>query len=182
MLELVAGVLVTLAAVAIVLEPLLFRRSAEAVPAADLDVVEIEESASPRIQALLALQEIEFDHATGKLSDEDYDHMKADYTTRALAAIKGERAGDGSDRRSIEDEAERVIQAAKGEGEKRCPACGPRPEIDAMFCSRCGRVLSMSDARPRCPSCGVEIEERSKFCSGCGGAVGELELEALHLS
>ncbi len=182
MLELVAGVLVTLAAVAIVLEPLLFARTAEADPAADLDVVEIEESASPKIQALLALREIEFDHATGKLSDDDFERMKADYARRALAAIKHERADEGSEGSSIEEEAERIIQAAKGDGEKRCPACGPRSEVDAVFCSRCGRVLSTPDARPRCPSCGAEIEERSKFCSGCGGAVGELELEALHLS
>ena len=182
MLELVAGVLVTLAAVAIVLEPLLFRRSAEASPLADLDVVEIEESASPKLQALLALQEIEFDHATGKLSDADFERMKSDYAKRALAAIKHERAEDGSDGSSIEDEAERIIRAAKGDSGKRCPTCGPRPEADAVFCSQCGRALSMSDARPRCPSCGTEIGEGSEFCSGCGGAVGELELEALHLS
>lgn len=182
MLELVAGVLVALAAVAIVLEPLLFRRSVEASPVAELEVVEIEESASPKVQALLVLQEIEFDHATGKLSDDDHARMKADYAKRALAAIKRERAEDGSDGGSIEDEAERIIRAAKGDGENRCPTCGPRPEVDAVFCSRCGRALTMPNARPRCPSCGTTIGEGSKFCSGCGGAVGELELEALHLS
>lgn len=182
MLELVAGVLVTLAALAMVLEPLLFGRSAEADPSADLDVVEIEEAASPKIQALLALQEIEFDHATGKLSDSDYERAKTTLTKRAVAAIKHERADAGSDGGAIEDEAERFIRAAKGEGVKHCPSCGPRPEVDAVFCSKCGRGLSMPDAQRRCPSCGGEIGEGSKFCSGCGGAVGELELEALHLS
>lgn len=182
MLELVAGVLVTIAALAMVLEPLLFGRSAQASSVADLDVVEIEESASPKVQALLALQEIEFDHATGKLSDDDYGRMKSDYAERALAAIRRERAEDESDRGSIEDEAERIIRASKGDGEKRCPACGPRPEVDAVFCSQCGRALNMPDALPRCPSCGRDIGKGSEFCSGCGGAVGELELEALHPS
>lgn len=69
-----------------------------------------------RNQAIDALREIEFDRATGKLSDTDYDSLKASYTERALAAM---RAGEMA----------------------VCEVCGPRPEADARFCSRCGRAL-----------------------------------------
>jgi predicted RNA-binding Zn-ribbon protein involved in translation (DUF1610 family) len=180
MLELLAGVFVTVAALALVLEPLIFPRGAvTAAPEDDLEVVELEESASPKVQALLALQEIEFDHATGKLSDDDFNRLKTTYTERALAAIKTER-GDTSD--TVEDEAERIIQAAKNAVGRTCPACGPRPEVGAVFCSQCGRTLSIPGTNPRCPTCGVEVLAESKFCSGCGAAVSELELEALHSS
>ena len=54
---------------------------------ADIDFTDIEESESPKIQALLALKEIEFDRETGKLSDEDYADMKATYQRAALTAI-----------------------------------------------------------------------------------------------
>src|SRR5213076_2598028 len=59
-----------------------------------------EDDLSPRAVALRALKEIEFDRATGKLSDADYDVLKTRYTSEALAALRaetGERgAGSGS--------------------------------------------------------------------------------------
>jgi hypothetical protein len=82
MLELIAGVLVTFVAVGVVLEPLIPRpgaRPAAAPAAEEPEFIDIEESESPKIQALLALKEIEFDRATGKLSDEDYNALKAKY-------------------------------------------------------------------------------------------------------
>src|SRR5687768_2449292 len=42
--------------------------------------------------ALLALKEIEFDRETGKLSDRDYDLLKARYSAEALSAIAEEDA------------------------------------------------------------------------------------------
>ena len=71
---------------------------------------------SNRTQAIDALREIEFDRETGKLSDVDYDSLKASYTQRAVTAMR-----DG----------ERLV----------CEKCGPRPEAEARFCSRCGRAL-----------------------------------------
>ncbi len=69
--------------------------------------------------AVDALREIEFDHATGKLSERDYTELKSSYTQRAVAAM---RAGDG----------DTIV----------CDVCGPRPEPDAQFCSSCGRALA----------------------------------------
>src|SRR3989442_11196200 len=43
----------------------------------------------PQAVALRALKEIEFDRATGKLSDTDYEQLKAKYTEAALAALRG---------------------------------------------------------------------------------------------
>lgn len=74
--------------------------------------------------AVDALREIEFDHATGKLSDVDYAELKSSYTQSAVAAMR--------ERDSSPVDASGVI----------CVRCGPRPEPDAVYCSECGNALA----------------------------------------
>jgi len=76
----------------------------------------VAEARRGRSPAVDALRELEFDRQTGKISDDDYEPMKARYTEQALAVM---RAGDAP----------------------VCERCGPRPEQDADFCSRCGAAL-----------------------------------------
>src|SRR5882762_6325022 len=101
MLELIVGVLLAAGATYYVLLPIL-RPPPE--PSADTGVGDEgddpDDDLSPRAVALRALKEIEFDRATGKLSDADYEALKARYTSEALAALRTEEPGDGSDRRS----------------------------------------------------------------------------------
>jgi ribosomal protein L40E len=67
--------------------------------------------------AVDALRELEFDRQTGKISDSDYEPLKARYTEQALAVM---RAGNVP----------------------VCEKCGPRPgPEDAEFCSNCGSPL-----------------------------------------
>jgi hypothetical protein len=70
----------------------------------------------PQSFAVDALRELEFDRQTGKISDSDYEPLKARYTSQAVASM---RAGDAP----------------------VCEAHGPRPEPDAEFCSKCGAAL-----------------------------------------
>jgi ribosomal protein L40E len=110
---LLVGTALALAALAFVLyplfrEPLGVQPRARRVPRAGITT------------AVDALREIEFDHATGKLSDRDYAELKATYTQRAVDAM---RAGDGVATVPV------------------CTRCGPRPEPDAVFCSECGAAL-----------------------------------------
>jgi hypothetical protein len=146
MLELIAGAAVAVAALALVLEPLL-RNRPEPVGTPqddpDEDATPLEESESPKVQALLALKEIEFDRATGKLSDDDYERLKARYAKQALAAMDAEDARVTAvvAAEATDDPAEAMIRAAKDQL-VICPVCGPRPETDAAFCSECGRPLT----------------------------------------
>jgi len=176
MLELIAGVIVAFVAVGLVLEPLVTGRAPRPAEAAadEVEFADIEESESPKVQALLALREIEFDRATGKLSDEDYATLKAKYSRLALEAMDAEEAGAldvGS------DAAEELIrQAARA---MTCPNCGPRPEADAAFCSECGTKLQATAAQGGkaggsfCSSCGSELPAGAKFCAECGSKVGD---------
>jgi hypothetical protein len=95
-LEFVAGVLLAVAAVSYVLRPIFRPHSTEGeLPGKGGsgrgdDGEDPDDDLSPRAVALRALKEIEFDRATGKLSDADYDALKAKYTTEALAALRVE--------------------------------------------------------------------------------------------
>ena len=174
MLELIAGVIVAFVAVALVLEPLFSVRGTAplgASPTDEIDFTDIEESESAKVQALLALKEIEFDRATGKLSDDDYAALKAKYSKVALAAIEAEEQEELD--MAAEDVAEELIKrAAAGRG-TLCPVCGPRPEADAAFCSECGRKLTVagSTGGSFCAECGGTLPEGAKFCGECGTKV-----------
>jgi hypothetical protein len=176
MLELIVGVLVTFVAVGVVLEPLIPRpgaRPAAAPAAEEPEFIDIEESESPKIQALLALKEIEFDRATGKLSDEDYNALKAKYQQVALAAIDAEEQEGTPGAGTPADAAEELIKRAREA--KVCPNCGPRPEADAAFCSDCGRKLAASAPSSKsgsfCDGCGASLSGGAKFCGECGAKV-----------
>jgi hypothetical protein len=108
--------------------------------------------------AVAALREIEFDRATGKLSDGDYAQLKEQYTRQALARMRGAPASGAAD-----DDVEATIRAYRAE-RPTCNRCGPRPEVDAIFCSSCGQYLPGS-----CERCGRRVEEAgARFCSACG--------------
>lgn len=140
MLELLAGLFVALAALALVLEPLA-RPSTPATHSGTGDeTADPLESESPKVRALVALREIEFDRATGKLSDEDYVRLKAKYEAAAIAAIEAEERGAGAATAAASIPAVSAV-APVSRGSAVCPACGPRPEAAPIFCSRCGRSL-----------------------------------------
>jgi hypothetical protein len=153
-LALVVGTLLAVGALAYVLFPLL--AGAMAVPVRR--AASIRESArADESEAVVALREIEFDRATGKLSDADYTELRARYTARALEAM---RSGTAS---STLDAAEAAVLAYR-ERLKSCARCGPRPEPDAGYCSNCGTFLAGA-----CGSCGAAVTEPGAwFCTSCG--------------
>ena len=107
MTALLIGTALAVASLCFVLYPL-FR--------ADISVAQRGVAKPRSTLAVDALRELEFDRETGKISDSDYEPLKARYTEQALAVM---RAGSAS----------------------VCEKCGPRPERDAEFCSNCGAAL-----------------------------------------
>jgi hypothetical protein len=155
---LVIGTLLAVGALAFVLYPILF--GASRAPARATAPRQVSDHDS----AVVALREIEFDRATGKLSDADYMELKTRYTREAIAAMRRSPSAPlpaGS--RPSDDELEAVVRAYR-DNQVRCPECGPRPEPDAVFCSNCGRYL-----RDKCAGCGAPVEPRdARYCGNCG--------------
>ena len=179
-LEVLAAALVGLAAVWLVLQPLVLPGRARTPVYEPPDAEE-----TPKGVALAALKEIEFDRETGKLSDEDYAFLKGKYTGVALDALRAESAeaaevgvGVRSERQNGDGDVEVMIAArvralrsaatSAPPGAPVCSTCGPRPEADAVFCSTCGHRLLPGGA---CAGCGAELGLGSRFCEQCGTGV-----------
>ena len=155
---LVLGTLLAVGALAYVLYPIFFVTEKQS---ALTEVTAAPPTSWTEDISVAALREIEFDRATGKLSDSDYAQLKERYTREALAHMRSERAPTAAV--GAEDEVEAVIRAYRAQRQV-CAVCGPRPETDAAFCSECGRYLAGS-----CQQCGRPVEERgARFCSACG--------------
>jgi len=153
---LVIGTLLAVGALAFVLYPIFFGAMKPMPVATGTAPIEGD-------SAVVALRELEFDRATGKLSESDYTELKARYTREAIAAMRREHAGasPATDRPS-DDEVEALVRAYRDS--RACPACGPRPEDDAVYCSNCGRYL-----RDRCADCGAPVvHPDARYCTRCG--------------
>jgi hypothetical protein len=177
--EALAAAIIGAIAVWLVLQPLTGRRSKPSPPIEPLDPDE-----TPKGIALTALKEIEFDRETGKLSDTDYEFLKAKYTAAALDALRAESAAEEPAERSDDVEAMiaakvRTLRSASASpspddrspstsASPTCPTCGPRPEADALFCSTCGRRLTNLLS---CDRCGATLMPDSRFCESCGRQV-----------
>ena len=164
MVALVVGTVLALGALAFVLYPVFFgtRNALPPSPTARrARAGDIDESS-----AVAALRELEFDRATGKLSDSDYAELKARYTKSAIAAMRrtDARAGvDAAPARPTDTEVEAIVRAQR-QRLAGCPTCGPRPESDAVFCSNCGRYLN-----DRCATCGAPVVAlEARYCDNCG--------------
>ncbi|MEP6571348.1 MAG: zinc ribbon domain-containing protein [Gemmatimonadota bacterium] len=166
--EAVVAALVGIAAVVLILEPML-RAQRVSTEVIDLD----EEEETPASLAVGALKEIEFDKATGKLSDSDYQLLHDKYTVIALAALRSEPEILQPAADPIEAMvADRVRHIKSGRGHETdaamCPTCGPRPEPDAVFCSNCGGTIARAGS---CGNCGCALVPDGAFCEGCGNRV-----------
>ncbi len=162
-LPLAIGTILAIVALTVVLSPLMSDKESSD----DLSMKPKARSIAADGTAVAALREIEFDKATGKLSDSDYDALRVMYTRNALAEL---RAADNMAATTVhtggpvtDDMVEAAIRRAKN-AQHDCTACGPRPESDAVFCSGCGHYLPGS-----CNNCGTAVDQPgARFCTGCG--------------
>jgi hypothetical protein len=151
---LVIGTILAVGALAFVLYPVFFGVTR---PPSVIVTPRLNEGES----AVAALREIEFDRATGKLSESDYDELKARYTKEAIAVMRRRKASPAG--AALDDEIEAAVKAYR-ETHASCPEHGPRPEADAAYCSECGRYLSAT-----CAGCGAPVTEHdARFCARCG--------------
>lgn len=153
MLVTVLGLIIVLLAAGFVAWPLL-----QAEAPASAGEVDVEEGSPEREkdQALLAIRDADFDHRTGKLSDEDYAALRAELEGRALSAMAAIEsaaalhpvAAAGS--APVTPSAPPATPSPRGaEPAGFCSACGMRFVRDARFCSGCGKKLPAAPQRGR---------------------------------
>jgi formate dehydrogenase maturation protein FdhE len=158
MAALVIGALLALGALGFVLYPVFF-----GTPGVSPAPLRKRGAENDEGSAVAALRELEFDRATGKLSDADYADLKARYTRSAIAAMRREANAGASAALPTDAEVEAEVRAYR-QRLAGCPTCGPRPESDAVYCSNCGRYLN-----DRCATCGAPVVAlEARYCNNCG--------------
>lgn len=108
-----------------------------------------------KVSLLRSIKELTFDKEVGKVSDEDFQRLNADYRARAKRVLReldqdlepfiGEAEALVSNALAIASEkrsADSPAPLAKGE----CPKCGTRNDEDARFCKHCASPLSDDSA------------------------------------
>ena len=121
-------------------------------------------------EILLTLRDLDFDFKTGKVSEEDYQPLRAQLLAEAAQYIESEK--------KEEEQLEALIQSRRnGKRQNKCEHCGATLEAGQRFCSKCGASVNSES----CPSCGKKIRLGDTFCSSCGTKI-EVQKEAVPLS
>ncbi len=149
------GLALLLPIVAVVVRPLTHPAEAAPIPA--------DEGGPGRLEPVLAaLRDLDFDHQTGKVSDQDYAPSRAALLAQAAEVMA---RGSGSSVEDILEERVREIRRHLEEASpaRSCPACGGRISHGDRFCSNCGHPQGLA-----CPRCGTAVQAADVYCVICG--------------
>ncbi|MDQ3772736.1 MAG: hypothetical protein M3343_11710 [Actinomycetota bacterium] len=133
---------------------------------APLPSLELEEAEADKRSALVAIVDIENEHAVGKLSRPDLDALKAEYEARALEAL----------RRAEALREEQPLSASGGEADQRSSRRSRQEDQGSSRRSRQEEWLDDDELeleiaaireRLRCPSCGA-ARAPGESCDRCG--------------
>lgn len=91
-----------------------------------------------------ALRDLEFDYQTGKLSDDDYEGLRAKFTSEAsvvLEEIDEMRAAKPSQKTKKGKKAEKTAMTTASDG-STCDECGFAFKEGDKFCKSCGTKIA----------------------------------------
>ena len=117
-----------------------------------------------------AIKDVDFEYQAGKLSDSDYQSVRADFVAQAAEVIARLDELDASHAAAEKEEpaVESPEPAPEAESGVSCPSCEQSNPEGAKFCMRCGHKIEIS---PNCPQCGAELQEEARFCTACGVSI-----------
>jgi hypothetical protein len=166
-----AMVAILVAVFSLIVYPLL-RNRRKAGPNRNESQQEMAQMIRQKESSYAAINELEMDHRTGKISDADYKILYELYKTDALKAIRAlkgwetEEAGFDDIEKEVgrrRRELEQQIETTEGLDHNPCSGCGTANEAGRITCSKCG-----ADLRQMCRVCNTANPPRSRFCRGCG--------------
>jgi hypothetical protein len=150
----VIGLVMAVVAVLLVLDPILRPASRAPQRPSVFDEPDDDPKEHRKELALAALKEIEFDRATGKLSDTDYQSMLTRYTKEAVEALR-------------ESEAEAGIAGGNGPAAAGVAGSGG-VEADDPIERLIAETRAANKGRRFCSNCGAALEGSGRFCVECG--------------
>lgn len=116
-----------------------------------------------RDRILDALQELDFDHALGRLTPEDYTAQRTRLTLKGAAILK---QLDSYTQKSARGEATSALEALVTQRKVPASTIDPDDEIEALLAAR--RRKREDKSGGFCPQCGSPVLQSDQFCSNCG--------------
>ncbi len=168
-MTLLLGLVLALLAVFVVVLPILRPPAATPRPSILFDEPEDDPVEHRKALALAALKEIEFDRATGKLSEGDYQAMLARYQKEAVEALKAAE--------TPEEVPAAAAGASGGNGHARQPGAtaagvpasgGGMPSAEDAVERLIAETRKASRGKKYCTNCGAQLEGSGRFCVECG--------------
>jgi len=113
----------------------------------------LEELKNEKDGAYAAIRELEFDLSLGKLTEEDFQILKRQYTQDAVGYMKEidkldslKTANSKSVNSDLEEEIEQEVTAERSHKSTQrkyiyCTSCGKKAAVESRFCSACGSNL-----------------------------------------
>lgn len=168
------GVALLLGVAFIVARPLLDRAEPGAPEPGQAETLLFEQD-----RVLSALRDLDFDHATGKLPDDDYAAQRARLVAEGTAVLKQLDAWTPSAASAAPatPDLDAELEAAIARRRSRpapAPAAAPRQreaEIEAAVAKR-------RQAARFCSQCGQPLQPGDRFCGACGAAVKAEQAQA----
>ncbi len=170
------AVLISAAAVAVVVWPLLKRGPAPLLIEDDA----LTDLLHRKDAVLAAIKDTEFDYRVGKLSQEDYERIDSSLRRQAVGLLQQiEKIAPESAR--LDDDIEAAIAAQRQvEPERPAPAAprtkavvAPRPAAATASPAPAKNGAATAPAS-FCTNCGGRVEAHHKFCASCGQPVAEV--------
>jgi len=90
-----------------------------------------------------AIRELDFDHRTGKINDDDYKRVREEYVQRGATVLRELNTLEEVD---IDEVIETKVAALRK----------THDDVDAMHCPKCNAVISNTDKF--CPQCGHALQ------------------------
>jgi len=118
--------------------------------------------------ALAAIRDLDFDFQIGKVTQEDYETLRAQLVVKAAEYLQTKKQED----EKIEEMIRARLQAVKSSA--KCEKCGGEIRPQDHYCPTCGTVVknqtpsNIPAPQNTCPGCGKSVKDADLFCTGCG--------------
>jgi type IV secretory pathway VirB10-like protein len=152
--------------VSFVLYPVLSREVAPAGESSSDAAPELQRLAEAKQRLLESVKDVEFEYKAGKLSEADYQRVRADDLAQVAQIMARIDAMTGNKNAPAESEA--TASAEPEDSGTTCKSCQQVNPAEARFCLRCGKPIPHT---LECSKCGVELPAEAQFCILCGTAV-----------
>ena len=167
--------LLVVGSIAFVFSPLFDARQGRRSPAGTGSAsLTIDELVARRDAIYTALMDAEFDRETGKLSEEDYQAVRARYMADAAQVLRQLDRLTPEAEAALDAEIERAVAALRSNGKDRAPAEGYAPELLAAVEAEIASLVKHSAADVdalACPDCGQPYRPGDTFCAACGASL-----------